>query len=654
MNTYYGYLDADERASLIEETKIENELSRLETMYEMVELKLKQMENDVHLKVLTEAGTYDDYAYLMTEAEAAVAEEKKGILSSIIAGIKKFFKTIADAFRGLGKGGDPNEDIKVSSEDYNEINNKVNMIGKISSGLSKVTNGITSANVGMVKEGCKEVLSSPLTWAVAGTAGAVGGYKIIKRQVLQNHCQKFVGLVDTVDGLIAKVENSVAAQWFSSAVDKVKEMLNKIKEGISSIRKKFTEFLSGIKSDNSSNNNGNQDNDGGPVPPTNSKGQNEKNGKWNKADEKIIKGQDGNTYTITPNGKVKITDKDGKDVPGITPDKYPDEVKRAINETKNKLKEYNNRVDGDKGIIGRENGMVYSFDKKKRTLTTKDSDGNVINTVTVTNNGFNGDSSKIPESIKRKVLKQSYDKKQQGTPEVVDRSNMSQEEKNADIKNRNIDKLKAKRAEENKAQDTILDGLRFKTKQVPVKGTSASIKMDATGRMMFVNGTKVHTISGSGDFDKGDPDLPTKYGIPKNKFNKVISVIDSLQKEFDTCNKNVEKQKNKFRKQGKPFTESEMSIYEVDDLGNALFVECDTNLIMYYESDYQIDALVENDGYTIEETEDEIIFSPNSFNEITTEESIFGEFVESSIDDIIFEDRYEQELYDLAEKFANL
>ena len=68
MNTYYGYLDADERASLIEETKIENELSRLETMYEMVELKLKQVENDLHLKGLTEAGSYDDYAYLMTEA----------------------------------------------------------------------------------------------------------------------------------------------------------------------------------------------------------------------------------------------------------------------------------------------------------------------------------------------------------------------------------------------------------------------------------------------------------------------------------------------------------------------------------------------------------------------------------------------------------
>ena len=59
---------------------------------------------------------------------------------------------------------------------------------------------------------------------------------------------------------------------------------------------------------------------------------------------------------------------------------------------------------------------------------------------------------------------------------------------------------------------------------------------------------------------------------------------------------------------------------------------------------------LENNGYTVIESGDDLIISPS----ITTEESIFGEFVESSIDDIIFEDRYEQELYDLAEKFANL
>ncbi len=630
MNTYYGYLDADERERFIEETKLDNELSRLETMYEMVNLKLKQMENDVHLKVLTEAGTYDDYAYLMTEAEAAVAEEKKGILASIIEGIKKFFKSIGNAFKGLCSGGDPNEDIKLSTEDFNEVNNKVGMIGKITAGLGKVTSGIASANVSMIKEGCKDVLSSPFSWVVAGSAATVGGYKVIKRQVLQGHCQKFVGLVDKVDELIAKVENSVAAQWFSSAADKVKESLNKIKEDLNSIRKKFMEFLSGKKSDD-----GNTNNNGNPDSGASTDGQ---------SGPKTIKGKDGYIYTIDKNGNTSVKDANGNAV-NVNANNYPPEVKSAIKGIKAGNAKATSMDRANKGIVGSSVKYEYRYNAEKNIVEVfdKSNPSTSVGTIKISDDGksfanlnrnsksgkyrFKGDD--IDDKVVRAILSKSSANKASNTPtQNSNRRTAEDRAQQVSINNAN------KRATEAEPQNKQIIAARFGgqnqavTSNVSSKGKSASVTMQSTGYITITtsDGLKIYVNKGDSVEDKCKDKK-----IDKGLLRQIKSAVNSLNKQKSSCDKEVSKLKEKFDKDGLAYTES------TDDFDIT-------------ESFEEICTELEDAGYTVIESGDDLIITPS----ITTDESIFGEFVESAIDEIIFEDRFEQELYDLAEVFETL
>ena len=59
-NVYNGYLTGIERDMAIEEAQMENAISRLDTMWEMVNLEYEQNIRDAELKVFSESGTYDD------------------------------------------------------------------------------------------------------------------------------------------------------------------------------------------------------------------------------------------------------------------------------------------------------------------------------------------------------------------------------------------------------------------------------------------------------------------------------------------------------------------------------------------------------------------------------------------------------------------
>ena len=637
MNTYYGYLDADERASLIEETKIENELSRLETMYEMVELKLKQMENDVHLKVLTEAGTYDDYAYLMTEAEAAVAEEKKGILSTIWKALKDFFATIGNAFRGLSKKGDPNDDLKVSEQDMKDFDNASEKVSGIINGINQIKTGIQNHSKDQVISGAKAVISSPIVISATVAGGVVGGYKVIKRQVLQGKCDQFAGLVDKVTDIINQIEQSAVMQWLQSAgvkiVNDVKSALNSIKTGLSTLKSKITSILTGTKTDDGNNNqpqnNGENGGSGTPEPDKNS--------------TKTIKGKDGYTYTIDKKGNTTVKDKNGNSV-SVNANNYPPEVKSAIKGIKGDNAKAASMDRDSKGIVGSGNKYEYRYNSEKNIVEVfdKNDTSTKVGTIKISDDGksftnisknaksgkykFKGDD--IDDKIVRTILSRSSNNKSSNTSDSV-----SEEEKNQQRDNR-LANIKANKAA---AQNAEIIEARFGgknnavTKNVSSKGKTASVNMQSTG-YITIKTSDGATVYINKDMNPKDIDDKCKSSnIDKGLVSRIKSAIKALNNEKSSCDNAVAELKKKFDEEGLPYTESG------DDFDIT-------------ESFSELCEELENNGYTVIESGDDLIISPS----ITTEESIFGEFVESSIDDIIFEDRYEQELYDLAEKFANL
>ena len=98
MSIYRDDLEGYERELFIESETYRNEFLKYDALFEMSQIKYKQMCADAELKVLTEGGTYDDLTYLYQEAAQATDAEQKNVfqkmwqsIMNMLTGIKNFF-----------------------------------------------------------------------------------------------------------------------------------------------------------------------------------------------------------------------------------------------------------------------------------------------------------------------------------------------------------------------------------------------------------------------------------------------------------------------------------------------------------------------------------------------------------------------------------
>lgn len=196
MSIFNEYLTGYERELAIEASAFDTEMSKLFTMLEMVELQYNQMVKDAELKVLTESGTYDDLAYLITEAEAEAGKQQQGIFATIINAILGLFTKIGDGIKKLLGMGDDNIDVEVpanTEEKHKEISG---CIAKIQDGVKDIRGGNWSGAV-KILEGIK--IPALL---VAGTAGAVGATVAIKKGKLNT-------MINGVSGQVNKLRTTL-------------------------------------------------------------------------------------------------------------------------------------------------------------------------------------------------------------------------------------------------------------------------------------------------------------------------------------------------------------------------------------------------------------------------------------------------------------
>lgn len=102
MSIYMEYLEGDDRAFFINQSRAINEINKGFALLEMVNMQYEQMCNDAEFKVLEESGTYDDLEYLYKEAEEATNEQSQGVIAQIWNALVKFFKGIFDFLFGAG------------------------------------------------------------------------------------------------------------------------------------------------------------------------------------------------------------------------------------------------------------------------------------------------------------------------------------------------------------------------------------------------------------------------------------------------------------------------------------------------------------------------------------------------------------------------
>ena len=203
MAIYKEYLTGEDRDIFIEEATLENELDKLDTMYEMTLLQLGQMYKDAEFKVLTESGTYEDLMYLYQEADAEVQTQQKNIFQKILDAIISIFNSIGKAIKGLFSGGNPEEEVEVPKESVESANKAVGMFGNIKQGIERVKSGDLAGSFQILK-----AIAIPTLAVGAAVGGTVAVVKMKKGQ-LQGLAKKLQEIKDWITNGIAAIKQKI-------------------------------------------------------------------------------------------------------------------------------------------------------------------------------------------------------------------------------------------------------------------------------------------------------------------------------------------------------------------------------------------------------------------------------------------------------------
>ena len=314
MSIFNEYLTGIDRELAIEESAFDVEFSKLQTMYEMVKLQYDQMCKDAELKVLTESGTYDDLTFLISEAEAEVGEQKKGIIARFIEAIGKLFSAIGKKISEIFGLGDANMDVEVPADTVEKGNALLNSINNAQNGIAKLRNGDFTGALDLLK-----ALAIP----VIATGATVGGVVLYKKGKLDELIKKIQagfqklkeGFEDAKNKILGTNDQSQQDAQNNSLniIQKIGTAINKFVSLVTScITKAITKVgdkIKGNKNNTEEGQTGTDGTDGGEQQPTEEQNNNKitvdfsttykskayrllSNGKWQKKDPQTKKWMD--------------------------------------------------------------------------------------------------------------------------------------------------------------------------------------------------------------------------------------------------------------------------------------------------------------------------------------------------------------------------
>lgn len=239
LNIYNGYLTGEERAYAIEIAEANNMIDKGMALLEMCIIQGEQIKKDAELKVFKESGTYDDYAYLMEEAEKATEEKKQGAFVTIIEGIIQLITSLFKGVASLFKKADPQAKVDVDVETDSAMK-WTDKFGPVLSTIGDTLSGAPTAILSLPGKIAEVVKDNPLK-----TAGATA--TAVTVAVLQ---AKF-DILDKAKTALTKglkaAENKADETFGKENVDKVRGIFTSIQGMISShiqpVLNKFTEAL---------------------------------------------------------------------------------------------------------------------------------------------------------------------------------------------------------------------------------------------------------------------------------------------------------------------------------------------------------------------------------------------------------------------------
>lgn len=225
MDTIFnGYLTEEARESALFEAKFNVEFSRLETMLEMLDLHYEQQIREAEYKVFSEGGTYDDYQYLLEEAQKEAAAQEKGVIGKLIDSIIGLFQSIINGITSVFTKNkvDPKATYNVAPEKQAEFSQHQSWFDKIKTSVGNV---ISYAQAGQYDKALEA--AKPISAVIAG-AGAAAGATVATVKAVQG--SQVLDQVKSIDGL----------------GNKIKVVLNELKKAAASMKDKAPKSLNDL------------------------------------------------------------------------------------------------------------------------------------------------------------------------------------------------------------------------------------------------------------------------------------------------------------------------------------------------------------------------------------------------------------------------
>lgn len=213
-----------EREFVIESTKLDISMDKLNVLYEAVCSTLNANYREAELKVYSENGTYEDLAILYTEAEKEAAGKQSSILGSIFKIIgdlcDKIKNFIVNIFTKKVKES-PSDEFEVNEEEYNTLKSTQSFGDMVKGGLANIKNS-SKATLEKLRDNIKE---HKIFAAVAGIGVAAAGVsahaaihhtkKVKKSEVLELTDQATKTMTD-IDGATSNAETIITATDFTA------------------------------------------------------------------------------------------------------------------------------------------------------------------------------------------------------------------------------------------------------------------------------------------------------------------------------------------------------------------------------------------------------------------------------------------------------
>lgn len=204
MSIYKEYLSGEARDIAIQEATLENELMKLDTMYEMSVLQLEQMYRDAELKVLAESGTYEDLMFLYEQADAEVKPQQGNIFQKIIDAIMGILGSIGNAIKNIFSIGSPEDEVEVPKDTVETAKKSLGMFGNIKQGIERVKNKDYLGGLQILK-----AIALPAL-AVGAVAGGTVVMVKMKKGEADALVKKLGEMKDYFTDAIAKIKQAVS------------------------------------------------------------------------------------------------------------------------------------------------------------------------------------------------------------------------------------------------------------------------------------------------------------------------------------------------------------------------------------------------------------------------------------------------------------